>query len=259
MNDNSPEGHSYRVMLTTGQYLRLLVEQKGIDVIVRLLGPDGQKLREVDNGSTGKETVFMVVESSGEYRVEVRPADKDAPGGSYEIGIAELREAKARDSVALAALKLFESGNQLRDERTAESRRKAIKKYEESLPLWRDAGDQTGEAQTLNEMGIIYSNLSEPQKAIEVDDQAILLWQAVGDRSNEATTLTNAGVVHWRAGQLEKSLEYHGRAMSVAKEAGDKRTEALTLSNTGAVYGSMGQPLEALKCCFCIRVCGDDN
>src|SRR5947207_375600 len=49
------EAHSYSVALTAGQYLHVVVEQKGIDVVVTLSGPDAQKIAEVDspNGAQG--------------------------------------------------------------------------------------------------------------------------------------------------------------------------------------------------------------
>lgn len=92
------EGHSYRVMLTAGQYLRVVVEQKGIDVIVRLFGPDGQKLTEVDNFSMpGVESIFTVAGASGAYRIEVQSSIKDTKVGNYEIKTEELREATSKD------------------------------------------------------------------------------------------------------------------------------------------------------------------
>src|SRR5688572_4596560 len=116
------KSHSYRVRLAANQYLKVVVNQKGIDVVVLVFGPEGRKLTEVDN-TGGPETIFAVAETAGEYRVEVRTADSEAPAGKYEIGLAELRESTARDRVAVVAERLYEEGNQLRDQRTAESRR----------------------------------------------------------------------------------------------------------------------------------------
>src|SRR5262249_26267430 len=47
---------SYRLTLTQGEYVHVVVEQKGLDVVVELLGPDGKKLEEVDgpNGEYGR-------------------------------------------------------------------------------------------------------------------------------------------------------------------------------------------------------------
>src|SRR5437870_3083520 len=49
------QAHSYQITLSAGQYLNVMVEQQGIDVVVALFGPDGKKLIEVDspNGTQG--------------------------------------------------------------------------------------------------------------------------------------------------------------------------------------------------------------
>src|SRR2546423_139183 len=49
--------HTYRIAMTQGQYLHVVVEQKALDVVVRLYGPEGKKLIEVDspNGTQGPE------------------------------------------------------------------------------------------------------------------------------------------------------------------------------------------------------------
>src|SRR5262249_27024756 len=41
------DAHSYKLNLASGQFLHVVVEQKGIDVVVRLFLPDGKKLIEV--------------------------------------------------------------------------------------------------------------------------------------------------------------------------------------------------------------------
>ena len=60
------EAHSYRITLGTGQYLRVVVEQKGIDVAVTLFAPNGQKLAEVDspNGTQGPEPVAWIAQAA---------------------------------------------------------------------------------------------------------------------------------------------------------------------------------------------------
>jgi len=55
------ESHSYQLNLTAGQYARVIVEQKGIDVVVSVFGPDGKLITAVDspNGSIGAEPVHI--------------------------------------------------------------------------------------------------------------------------------------------------------------------------------------------------------
>jgi hypothetical protein len=67
--------HAYQLMLTAGQYLRIAIEQRGIDVVVTVTDPAGKKLTEMDNpnGTQAPMSVSMIAETSGVYRIEVRP------------------------------------------------------------------------------------------------------------------------------------------------------------------------------------------
>src|SRR5262245_3710740 len=51
------ESHAYRVILTAEQYAYVVVDQRGIDVAVKVVDPDGRQLTEVDspNGKEGPE------------------------------------------------------------------------------------------------------------------------------------------------------------------------------------------------------------
>src|SRR5262249_22420589 len=67
------QSHSYRITLAAGMLLRVHVEQRGIDVAVALLTPDGKVVVESksDNGNFGPEVVSMIAEEPVEIRLEV--------------------------------------------------------------------------------------------------------------------------------------------------------------------------------------------
>lgn len=242
------EAHSYNVSLVEGQYLKVAVEQKGSDVVVRLFGPERQKLTEVDNLSMpGVESIFTVAGASGAYRVEVQSSIKEAKVGKYEIKTEELREATSKDRIRLTAQKVFEEAKQLRDLQTAESRQKAIKKYEEALLLWRNGEDRIEEANTLSQIGSIYRDLSDNPKALEYFGQALLLYQAAASRQHEAITLDAIGLVHWQSGEMQKALEYLDRALPLSRTVGDRKTEAATLNDLGNVYIRLDKQQQALE------------
>src|SRR6185436_6477104 len=77
------ETHSYQIALTADQYLHIVVNQRGIDVVVTMLDPDGRHLTEVDspNGTQGPEPVRLVSESAGVYTLVVGSLEKAAPSG----------------------------------------------------------------------------------------------------------------------------------------------------------------------------------
>ncbi len=88
--------HSYQVTLAAGQFLRAVVEQRGIDVVVTVFAPDGQKLAEIDspNGTQGPEPVTIEAKVAGAYRLEIRALEKEAQPGRYEARIEELLTAE---------------------------------------------------------------------------------------------------------------------------------------------------------------------
>jgi hypothetical protein len=43
------QSHFYKITLTSGQYLQITASQQGIDALVALFAPDGNKIGEVDS------------------------------------------------------------------------------------------------------------------------------------------------------------------------------------------------------------------
>ena len=70
------ETHTYQIPLTAGQLVRVMVEQKSIDVVLALTGPDGKQLIERDlTGLIGApEQLTFEAPTSGDYRLVVRPS-----------------------------------------------------------------------------------------------------------------------------------------------------------------------------------------
>ena len=282
------QSHSYAVVLKAGQFLLVVVEQRGIDIVVALFDPGGKKIVEVDspNGKEGPEPLSFVAETPGTYRLEVRSLEDDAPAGSYEAKVRELRAATARDVGRVAAERAFREAESLRLRATAESLRQSIEKYEESLPSYRAAEDGRGEATALNNIGLVYSSLGEKRKALDNYSQALPLWRvlndvrgeavtlsnmgaaynslgesrraldhlmqslrlfrAVRDRSGEATTLSNIGLTQHLLEDRRGALESYSQALNIYRELGAARGEATTLNNVGAIYDELAEPRQAL-------------
>ena len=101
--------------------------------MVRLVGPDEKLITAVDNpnGSQGDETVHIIAEATGIYRLEVSTLDTSSLPGLYEAKLVELRSATQVDQQRLAARRAFDEGDRLQSQDTADSWPLAIKKYEE--------------------------------------------------------------------------------------------------------------------------------
>lgn len=88
--------HKYQVPLSSGQYLKVVVDQRGVDVVVIAFQPDGVKISEVDspNGTQGPEPISVAASMSGVYQFEVRSLEANAAPSRYEIRIEELLSAE---------------------------------------------------------------------------------------------------------------------------------------------------------------------
>ena len=243
------ESHSYRVLVEAGQYLRAAVEQKGVDVVVRLYAPSGRMLLEVDspNGAQGPEPVAFIAEEVGEYRLEIVAADEKAAPGRYEARVEELRAAVPRDRDRVAADGALAEAERFRSAGKGDSLRKALEKYDVALPPLRALDDRGREALTLHRMGLIYWQLGENQKAVDYYRLALPLRRAVGDRQGEAHTLNGIGLAYEHLGMPQESLEYLNQSLTLRRELGDRRGEANTLSNIGASYYALGDIQKSLE------------
>jgi CHAT domain-containing protein/tetratricopeptide (TPR) repeat protein len=242
------QSHFYKVTMISGQYLRITVSQQGIEVVMALFTPDNKKIGEVDSerATVGSKTISAIAEAAGVYKVEARSAEKMAQTGRYEIKVEELREATTEDKYRVAAESAYREAEQL-ENGTSEAKRKSIEKYYEALMLYRRAGDRSGEADTLNNIGLVYHSLGETQKALENLNEALPLRRAVGDRRGEAVTLNNIGLVHRMLGEAQKALEKYNEALPLRRAVGDRRGEATTLNNIGLAHRTLGETQKALE------------
>lgn len=243
------EQHAYQLTLSAGQYARVALDQKGIDVVLALSGTDGKPILEVDNnlsGTRGVEVVSLVADTGGTYLLNVRSLEKGASAGRYEMRIEELRTAIDADRTRVAAERSYFAAAQLQAERTRESRRKAVEQYGEALRLLREVRDRRGEAMTLTNIGSIYYGLSEPQKALEPLDQALTIWRAIGNRHLEAITLSISARVYNVLGDPLKALELYSLALPVMHAVGDQSAEAVTFMQIGGLYRLFGEPQKSL-------------
>ncbi|MEG4885152.1 tetratricopeptide repeat protein, partial [Microcoleus sp. K1-B6] len=148
---------------------------------------------------------------------------------------------------AAAAERALKEGDQVYQEGTAESLKKALAKYEEALKLFRAGGGRAGEATTLHSIGKVYSDLGEKQKALEYYSQSLPLSRAIGDRSGEAVTLTNIGRVYSVLGEKQKALDYYNQSLSLSRVIGDRQKEAYNLLGIGMIYAEFGEQQKALE------------
>src|SRR5215467_746847 len=88
--------HEFLVNAKANNLVQLVVEQKGVDVVVKISTPDGKALAEFDtpNGDQGSERVSFVAADAGKYGISITPLSTGEPKtGHYEIKLIEVRDA----------------------------------------------------------------------------------------------------------------------------------------------------------------------
>ncbi|HYG11829.1 MAG TPA: CHAT domain-containing protein [Pyrinomonadaceae bacterium] len=238
--------HTYRLTLNSGQFIRAVFDQRGLDVEVSLMDAGGRELLRVNNpvGAWGLEPVFFEVEESGQYTLVVRPSKANAPPGLYALTL-DTRGMTDADRRTLPAERVFAQATGMLLAQTADAYSGAIGKYEESLRLFRLAGDQRGEITTLNTIGSVKAALGESRNALAYFNETLPLLRAAGDREGEARVLSSIAQVYFALGNKEKSLENFQSSLQLFR-ALDERTAAYTLANIGLVRVEMTERREAL-------------
>jgi CHAT domain-containing protein/Tfp pilus assembly protein PilF len=109
------EEHSYRLALAAGEYARLTVEQRGVDIAIRILDPAGEVVAEFDSDArrNGTEQVEIVApETPIDWHIRIRPRYPKFPAGRYEVRVQEIRDATAGDRSAFEAQRLNSQAGQ---------------------------------------------------------------------------------------------------------------------------------------------------
>jgi enterochelin esterase family protein len=92
------ETHVYEVAVPAGRIVNGVVDQRGVDVVVRVLDPSGAVIATIDspNGPAGPEPWSLDGKAPGTWRIEVSAFPAAAPG-RYEARIDEIITADERD------------------------------------------------------------------------------------------------------------------------------------------------------------------
>ena len=77
--------HVYTLGLAAGRFVYGEADQLGVDVVVSVVAPDGQRLATFDGTGRGAEPFQFTTEAAGEYQIEIQPIEGDA--GRYELEV----------------------------------------------------------------------------------------------------------------------------------------------------------------------------
>ena len=268
------EVHAYSIQLTTGQFAAIVVDQRGIDVVVLLFAPDGKQLAEVDspNGNQGPEPVSLFAKTRGDYRVEIRSLEKNAPTGRYEIKITELRAATEQDRINDFAVKL--AGAKSKEESAAalaaegepvttvlamavykqgsnlyyaSNYPQALFAFELTLKLAEQLNDKKSLSRAYSGLGSVYEALGKFDLSLEYHLKSVALLEQMDDKPRLAQNYANVGHALRFKGEFQRALEYYQKSAALFQETDDKVELISELNDAALCYNALGNQQAAAE------------
>lgn len=242
------EVHRREIAIGEGQFLRVTVNQAGIDVVLRLIDPSGAVALDMDslNNTQGPEVAATIASRGGNCVIEVRSLVDTAPKGRYELRIEPPRSPNPADREWLEAQIAYLEGRRLNTLETADSRRQALAQFEKAARIWHGLDDRVMEGHALGYIASVSRDLGQMQQALEAYNRASALQESGPAGVEKTYTLYNTGLVYDEMGEPRKALDYYERAIARQREMGDSYAEAETLGSMGVSFFSLGEISQAL-------------
>jgi CHAT domain-containing protein/tetratricopeptide (TPR) repeat protein len=252
------ESHSYQLTLAAGQYARVAVEQRGINVGLAL-SDESKLITEMDLFPIGDvELVSMTADHPTTFRIDVKSPRPTAPKGSYEIKIKFLRAATELDRSNVAGESLMSEAVVLLVKQGAESWRKSIEKFEQAAGQFKTGKQPAWEATADYLIAQAYIALRDKQKsfqfaqlALPIADDAMLKTDPEEKRLGvrvKSVALNVLAQCEYEFGDRKKAVALLTESLGLVRGIDDqvKQVDALTLlSYTYELMGDYRESLDA--------------
>ena len=241
------QSHEYSFTLQAGQYARVLVDQRSINIAVTVFAPDGKELFAGDSYPIGEsESAEIIGESSGVFRLRLQASEPAAPKGRYTISLKDIEPATERHQMRVAAAAEYARSMTSFMQGARESILKSIDQLGKALAHWRAAGDRAGEALALVRISLAHAEIGNQEKALEYAAQAFPVAHDSHDPLTEARALDCLGQANFYFGDKRKAIAYFEQALPLMRAAGARAPVGATLSSLAVAYSRTGDKRQAL-------------
>jgi CHAT domain-containing protein len=239
------DAQTYSFDLKPGWLLHLSLEQQGIDILARVLAPDGRELFRVDSpsGGEGSEEVWLVARSAGAHRIVVKPW----PGsrGRYEMRLRALRPATEEDRLNAAAERAY----QIAFQREGDAPGPWLERmYLSAARVWESIGRTEREADARYRLGKVRAERRDWRGTLEALRRARELYHLVGDRRSEVLSLDRIADAHQTLGELEEALRVRQEVLLRWRALGETRNVVASSYRICQLAHLAGRAWEALQC-----------
>ena len=123
----------------------------------------------------------------------------------------------------------------------------AVGCFEEALAIYREIGDQPGQARAANNVAQACLRMRRFPQALEAARRSLAVQRQAGDRYGEGIALGNLGDACRALARLDEAIGHLEQALDIFRELGDEHSQADSLSDLGDVYLTVGRLDEAQR------------
>lgn len=242
------EVHTYRLPLEEDTYLRMRIDQPGIDVTAKLVGPGGKEVGFFEEPQRLEEPdrLAWISKAGGEYRLVVRAHDPKAARGKYRVTLQERAGARRRDADRLSAERDYEEGRRLLATGTEEAKQRSLGLFRRSLEVWQNAGDRIGQIDALIQIAQVYNALSQSNAAISSAEKALAIARELSYREGVARALAAQGDAYQRIGDRDRALSSFEQSVPQWEALQDLNLQGTALYSIGTIV-TTPDPEKAFK------------
>jgi len=227
----APEvNHIWNLMSKKGHCAGVEVEQRGIDILVRISDPSGRRIKEIDSptGSVGTEKAIWITNIAGNWRVEIAPVEANQIG-QYAIKLMFHRTATANDRTMVVA---DSSSNAAQLFYAQGEYKKAKQLFEQTRNLLEDAfGPDVPEvAAALTNLAYINEDQGDYAEAERLYQRALAIRQKIFGPNHPrfGESAGNLGGFYHTVGKYAIAESLYQQAMTILQQADE--TEQLNLA-----------------------------
>jgi CHAT domain-containing protein/Tfp pilus assembly protein PilF len=236
--------HVYQISLTEGQFASVVVAQRGIELVVRLVDADGTASIETESsGKDGRDVLEFTAERTAAYQIQLEPRYPKASAGRYQIRLDELRAASERDRLLYDARRQY--AESLKAHR-AGAYDKAQSLSERALATrTRVLGaDHREVAASLNSLGVIWNSKDDYERAETLYQRALAIYEKTfgNDHPAGAEVLDNLAKNDNAKGTFADAERLAQQALNIREKrlGADHFLVAVSLGTLAEIYVEKG-------------------
>jgi tetratricopeptide (TPR) repeat protein len=115
----------------------------------------------------------------------------------------------------------------------------ALAMHQTALAAARQAGDRPGQARALNAL-VLFWRAGDHAAALGAARQALELYRDLGDQAGQAGAVGVLGFLYWRAGDYPTATECYQQELTLSRSLGDRVGQADALNGLGLVQQDTG-------------------